>query len=85
MARRPGVAECVAQERPQPWLNLRWHVVETHAEKRRVSCALRDNAGTPRALVHRLQAKGAMELTCFELGAMARRQGLFGAQNRDEL
>ena len=53
---------------------------------------LRDPRGVAMPLVHRLQARGAMELTCPELHAMARRQGLLeapaaerGQRERDEL
>ena len=62
-------------------------MADTHAERKRVSCELRDARGVARPLVHRLQAMGAMELTCFELHAMARRQRLLVAAGapRDEL
>ena len=81
-----GEADCILQEHPQPWLNLRWYVADTHAERKRVSCALMDTHGVQQPLVHRLQARGAMELICPEVHMMARRQGLFGKRGRkDEL
>ncbi|EOD41617.1 hypothetical protein EMIHUDRAFT_94860 [Emiliania huxleyi CCMP1516] len=80
-----GEAECIAQEHPQPWLNLRWPVLDSAAERKRVGCTLRDANGVAMPLVHRLQARGAMELNCPELHAMARRQKLFRNQQKEEL
>ena len=69
-------SDCLEQLHPQPWLNLRWLNDGSALERRRVGCQLVDPAdGAAKPLVARLHAKGAMDINCVDVQAMARAQG----------
>ena len=57
--------------RTQPRMLMRWPLDDSERERSRVSCPLRDAAGTVRTMAQRMQMKGSLDQWCEDLFEMA--------------